>query len=256
MPYVPGVWVHDVTPVDAAIMNNLEKQYDEAVADAAIDAAAQITAHDVDTGVHGVGGGTVAQVADIATDANLSAAAQASIAASHARSHAIDAASDHSAGTAGDILYAGAAGAWSRLAKGAVNKILKMGADYPGWVDDIVALEFPIGDGTNTITTGIKHGIKVPFSGVWVTWEIGVVVTNGTITFDIWKDTYANFPPADADSICGAALPTIAVSGAKATGDASAWTAVTSGDWIFINVDAVATIKQCTLVLILKKGVS
>jgi hypothetical protein len=129
-----------------------------------------------------------------------------------------------------------------------------MGADYPGWVDDVVALEFSIGDGTNVITTGIKHGIKVPFSGTFVTWEIGVIVTNGTITFDVWRDSYANFPPTDADSVCGAALPTIAVSGAKATGDASGWTAITAGDWLFINVDAVATMKQCTLALMLKKG--
>lgn len=36
------------------------------------------------TGIHGVGAGTVAKVGDIATDANLSAAAQAAVAASHA----------------------------------------------------------------------------------------------------------------------------------------------------------------------------
>lgn len=48
------------------------------------------------TGVHGVGAGTVAEVADIAVDANLSVAAQAAISAAHARSHAISSTSDHS----------------------------------------------------------------------------------------------------------------------------------------------------------------
>jgi hypothetical protein len=43
-----------------------------------------VTAHaSLTTGVHGVGGGTVAKVADIATNANLSISAQAAITASH-----------------------------------------------------------------------------------------------------------------------------------------------------------------------------
>lgn len=47
------------------------------------------------TGIHGVGAGVVAKVGDIATDANLSAAAQAAITASHARSHTLVSTSDH-----------------------------------------------------------------------------------------------------------------------------------------------------------------
>lgn len=33
MPYTPTVWVSGVTPADAAALNNLETQYDEAVAE-------------------------------------------------------------------------------------------------------------------------------------------------------------------------------------------------------------------------------
>ena len=63
------------------------------------------------TGVHGVGAGTVAEVADIAVDANLSATAQAAIAASHARQHSITDTSDHtSTATSGKILKADANG--------------------------------------------------------------------------------------------------------------------------------------------------
>jgi hypothetical protein len=86
MAYVKTTWIDSATPCTAANMNNLETQYDDAVADAATDAAGKVSTHAaLTTGVHGVGGGTVAKVADIATDANLSAAAQAAIAASHAQ---------------------------------------------------------------------------------------------------------------------------------------------------------------------------
>jgi len=63
------------------------------------------------TGVHGVGAGTVAKVADIAADGNLSAAAQDAISKRHAQSHAITSTADHtSTSTAGKIQKADANG--------------------------------------------------------------------------------------------------------------------------------------------------
>jgi len=78
----------------------------------AADIAAAIAAHaGLTTGVHGVGAGTIAEVADIAVDANLSAAAQAAIAAAHARQHAITQPLDHTSGaTPAKILQADANG--------------------------------------------------------------------------------------------------------------------------------------------------
>lgn len=65
-----GIWVNGSgggTPLTAAALNNLELQYDDAVADAATDATGKVTAHTaLTTGVHGVGAGTVAKVGDIA----------------------------------------------------------------------------------------------------------------------------------------------------------------------------------------------
>ena len=71
--------------------------------------AAAVSSHNTTTGVHGVGAGTIAQVADIATNTNLSSSAQAAITASHARSHAITSTSDHtSAITPGKLIKAAA----------------------------------------------------------------------------------------------------------------------------------------------------
>jgi len=104
------------------------------------------------------------------------------------------------------------------------------------------------------ISTGIKFRLMVPFSGTIVSWTIGADIS-GSIQFDIWKDTYANYPPTIADTIVAADKPKI-VTAIKATGSALAgWTTnIVAGDWLFINVDSCTTIKQATLCLNLNKG--
>ena len=77
---------------------------------------------------------------------------------------------------------------------------------------------------------------------------------SGSIVIDIWKDTYASFPPDDGDSITASAPPTI--SGALKAQDATltAWTkTINAGDILAFNVDSVATIERLTLVLKVKK---
>jgi hypothetical protein len=54
---------------------------------------------------------------------------------SHARQHNMDGASDHGAGAEGDIVYGGAAGAWTRRARGANGQLLTLVAGYPDWAD-------------------------------------------------------------------------------------------------------------------------
>ena len=54
---------------------------------------------------------------------------------SHARAHAMDGASDHSAGTLGDLIRAGAAGAWELLGIGTAGQLLTVVAGNPAWGD-------------------------------------------------------------------------------------------------------------------------
>lgn len=84
MAYSKTTWTGGVTALSAENMNHLETQYDEAVSVAASDVDSDITTHAaLTTGVHGVGAGTVAKTADIATDSNLSAEAQDAISKRH-----------------------------------------------------------------------------------------------------------------------------------------------------------------------------
>jgi len=72
----------------------------------------------------------------------------------------------------------------------------------------------------------------------------------GSIVIDLWKDTYANYPATDEDSITAAAPITIA-DGIKAQ-DATmtGWTKdITATQTIRINVDSCTTITKLTLII-------
>jgi hypothetical protein len=114
------------------------------------------------------------------------------------------------------------------------------------------AIAFVIDGGGSAITTGQKGHLEIPFA---CTIQRATLLADqsGSIVIDIWKDTYANFPPTDADSITASAPPTI--SGAQKSQDATltGWTkAINAGDILAFNVDSVATIQRVTLVLYVK----
>jgi len=78
---------------------------------------------------------------------------------------------------------------------------------------------------------------------------------SGSIVVDIWKDTYANFPPTDADTITASAPPTI--SSAQKSQDAilTGWTkAISAGNILAFNVDSCTTITRVTISLKVNKG--
>lgn len=101
--------------------------------------------------------------------------------------------------------------------------------------------------GGSVITTGIKADVRVPYSGTITGWEI-VANTSGSIVVDVWKDTYANFPPTVADTIAGTEKPTLSSATKNQDTVLSTWTtSVTAGDWIRFNVDSVSTVTRVHL---------
>jgi len=112
-----------------------------------------------------------------------------------------------------------------------------------------VMVEFVIDGGGAAITTGIKGDLKIDFA---CTIKKATILgdQSGSIVIDIWKDTYANFPPTDADSITASAPPTI--SGAVKSEDSTltGWTvAVAAGSILRFNVDSCTTIERVTIIL-------
>lgn len=99
------------------------------------------------------------------------------------------------------------------------------------------------------ISTGIKADLLVPFSGV-ISQVTLLADQSGSVVIDIWKDTFANFPPTVADSITAAAKPTLSSASKSQTSTLTGWTtAITAGDILRFNVDSVATITRLLVAL-------
>lgn len=106
-----------------------------------------------------------------------------------------------------------------------------------------------IDGGGSAITTGVKGYINVPY-GCTITQATLLADQTGSIVVDVWKDTYANYPPTVADTITAAAKPTISATNKSQDSTLTGWTtSVTTGDVIGFNVDSCTTITRATLVL-------
>lgn len=117
------------------------------------------------------------------------------------------------------------------------------------------AIGYTINGQDNVIVTGVAGtGIRVPFACTIDSVTL-LANTTGSIVIDIWKDTYANFPPTVADSICASAKPTI-TSGTKSEDTTlTGWTkTISAGDVLYFNVDSCSTITNCVLILKVTKS--
>jgi len=117
----------------------------------------------------------------------------------------------------------------------------------------VAAIEIIIDGGDNAITTGVKADVEVPFNCT-ILQATALADQTGSIQVDIWKDTYANFPPTDADSITGSNPISISSSNKSQDSTLSGWTTtISAGDILRFNVDSCSSIKRCTISLKVRK---
>lgn len=101
----------------------------------------------------------------------------------------------------------------------------------------------------SAITTGIKGDIMIPYAAT-INSVTMLADQTGSMVIDIWKDTYANYPPTVADTITAAAKPTITSTNKSQDTTLTGWTTtITAGDTIRFNVDSCSTITRLNLVL-------
>ena len=109
-------------------------------------------------------------------------------------------------------------------------------------------LNVVIDGGGEAIATGIKCDVVMPACTI-----VGAYLLadqSGSIKVDLWKDSYANFPPTNDDSICGGNEPEISSATKDSDTTLTDWTtSVSDGDIIRVNVDSCTTIERCTLSL-------
>lgn len=135
------------------------------------------------------------------------------------------------------------------------QKIVADSAQTPGikWADDISTLNFIIDGGGSAITTGIKGDLVVDFPCTIVGHTL-LADQSGSIVIDVWKDTYANFPPVVGDTITASAKPTLSTATKAQDTTLTGWTtSITAGDILRFNVDSVTTVTRVTLALKVKK---
>lgn len=114
-------------------------------------------------------------------------------------------------------------------------------------------ISFIIDGGGSAITTGQKGHLEIPFKCEIQRMTI-LANQSGSIVVDIWKDTYANFPPTDADSITSATPPTIAAGTKAQDSTLTSWTkAIAAGDILSFNVDSVTDIQRVVISLYIKR---
>lgn len=103
--------------------------------------------------------------------------------------------------------------------------------------------------GGDPITTGIKADLYMNLACT-ITSAVLLADQTGSIVIDIWKDTYANYAPTDADSITASAPPTISSATKSKDTTLTGWTTAIAADTTLrFNVDSCSTITRAVLVL-------
>lgn len=97
------------------------------------------------------------------------------------------------------------------------------------------------------LTTGHKAYLRILRAGTIIGWTI-VADRVGSIAFDIFKSSFAGYPPVA--SIVAAAPPTLVATDHGESSTLTGWTmAVSAGDVIGVSITSVATIQNVTLQL-------
>lgn len=154
-------------------------------------------------------------------------------------------------GTRGDVLTSATApdlAAIEALA-GTTGVARKTAANTWALDDGTTNIVYVIDNSGSAITTGIKGDLSIPFACT-ITGVILLADTSGSIVIDIWKDSYANFPPTVADKITASAKPTISSSNKSSDSTLTGWTvAIAAGDILRFNVDSASTVTRVTILL-------
>jgi hypothetical protein len=111
------------------------------------------------------------------------------------------------------------------------------------------AITFTIDGGGSVPSTGVKGDISVPYACT-ITGARMLADQSGSAVVNVWKDTYANYPPTVADKITASAPPTITSATKSDDTTLSGWTtSITAGDTLRFNLDSITTITRVVLIL-------
>jgi hypothetical protein len=103
--------------------------------------------------------------------------------------------------------------------------------------------------GGSAISGNPEVDVVIPANGAITSYTM-LADPSGSAVIDVWKSTYADYPPTNDDSITASAPPTLS-SAAKATDSTlTGWTtSLTTGDILRFHLDSSSTVKRLVLTL-------
>lgn len=111
------------------------------------------------------------------------------------------------------------------------------------------ALEYTIDGGGTVPALATLYWLEVPYKCTLTAVRL-FADQSGSIVIDVWKDSYANYPPTVGDTITAAAKPTIAATNKSVDTTLTGWTtALAEGDVLYFKVDSVTSITKCLISL-------
>lgn len=97
---------------------------------------------------------------------------------------------------------------------------------------------------------------RVPYACTITAWYV-TGNASGSIVVDVWRDTYANYPPTVADTIVGGGGNKPTLSAARtATAAPASWTSVAlvEGDWVTMKVDSASGLTTARVTLTVERA--
>jgi hypothetical protein len=126
--------------------------------------------------------------------------------------------------------------------------------DYINNQVELANIGLRIDNGANVIPTGVNGNLVIPFACTIPQWTL-LANESGSVVIDIWKDSYANYPPVVGDSITASAKPTISSADKGQSSTLTGWTtSFAAGDILRFNVDSVTSIKAVDINLVVLRA--
>lgn len=119
-------------------------------------------------------------------------------------------------------------------------------------VSETVGLNLFLSDSSG-IETGIVANVVIPYNCT-IKEIVLLADQTGSVSVDIWKDSYANYPPTLDDTILPETHPAISSNVKYLDTTLTGWTtSITAGDILTFYIESVANITKLTIYLKLEK---
>jgi hypothetical protein len=149
----------------------------------------------------------------------------------------------------GDIIIGSTSGSPIRLGAGSNGQVLSLSSGSPVWSTEKGSFGVTFDGQGGVVSVGKTDWVSIPYNCTITGWEI-TADQIGSCVIDVWKSTFAAFPPTVANSIAGSEKPTLA--SARTNRDVSlspAWATVTAGDCIMFYVESCSTLTKINLIV-------